>query len=146
MSVGRSGTPHLIRSVGFPSGLSTNAAGFWGFFCSQPMRCGQGTLLRCQEACPALLNCGEHACLQVCHDGACQPCQIQVQQGESGSAELTGSGRIWVSIVAIYSSFQPVTVASPTVTHCVGQIKRDLMVPDIFPAEKSAECKCERKV
>eukprot|EP00066_Takifugu_rubripes_P017064 XP_011606330.1 PREDICTED: transcriptional repressor NF-X1 isoform X1 [Takifugu rubripes] len=47
---------------------------------SQPTRCGQGTLLRCQEACGAQLNCGEHACAQVCHGGACQPCQLQVQQ------------------------------------------------------------------
>lgn len=116
-----------------------------GGFCSQPMRCGQGTLLRCQEACATLLNCGEHACIQVCHDGACQPCQIQVQQGESASAELTENNRILVSTVIIFSSFQCVTVVLPSVERCVGQIRRDLMVPDIFPAEHSAECKCEQE-
>ncbi|TKS87610.1 Transcriptional repressor NF-X1 [Collichthys lucidus] len=47
---------------------------------SQPVRCGQGTVLQCDKVCGALLNCGEHACAQVCHSGACQPCQLQVQQ------------------------------------------------------------------
>ncbi|CAG10245.1 unnamed protein product [Tetraodon nigroviridis] len=64
---------------------------------SQPMRCGQGTLLRCQEACSALLNCGEHTCPQVCHPGACQPCQIQVQQvcycGVSRRGSLCGADK-----------------------------------------------------
>lgn len=64
----------------------------WGFnaviliepyLCSQPMRCGQGTVLQCDKVCGALLNCAEHTCTQVCHSGACQPCQLQVQQGES---------------------------------------------------------------
>lgn len=110
------------------------------------MRCGQGTLLRCQEACGALLNCGEHACIQVCHHGACQPCQIQVQQGESGSAQLTENNRILVSVVIVYSYFQCVTVALPIEKPCVGQRKRDLTVPDIFPVENSARCKCEQKV
>ncbi|XP_012705504.2 transcriptional repressor NF-X1 [Fundulus heteroclitus] len=47
---------------------------------SQPMRCGQATVLRCEKVCGALLNCGEHTCAQVCHSGACQPCQLQIQQ------------------------------------------------------------------
>lgn len=47
---------------------------------SQPMRCGQGAVLRCDKVCGALLNCGKHSCTQVCHSGACQPCQLQVQQ------------------------------------------------------------------
>uniref|UniRef100_A0A8D3DB60 Nuclear transcription factor, X-box binding 1 n=1 Tax=Scophthalmus maximus TaxID=52904 RepID=A0A8D3DB60_SCOMX len=47
---------------------------------SQPMRCGQATVLRCDKVCGALLNCAEHTCTQVCHSGACQPCQLQVQQ------------------------------------------------------------------
>ncbi|XP_060920938.1 transcriptional repressor NF-X1 [Labrus mixtus] len=47
---------------------------------SQPMRCGQGTVLQCDKVCGALLNCAEHSCAQVCHSGACQPCQLQVQQ------------------------------------------------------------------
>ncbi|XP_018549214.1 transcriptional repressor NF-X1 [Lates calcarifer] len=47
---------------------------------SQPMRCGQGTVLQCDKMCGALLNCAEHTCTQVCHSGACQPCQLQVQQ------------------------------------------------------------------
>lgn len=51
--------------------------------CSQPMRCGQGTVLQCNNVCGALLTCAEHTCTQVCHSGACQPCQLQVQQGES---------------------------------------------------------------
>ncbi|XP_014862688.1 PREDICTED: transcriptional repressor NF-X1-like [Poecilia mexicana] len=47
---------------------------------SQPMRCGQASVLQCGSVCGALLNCGEHSCAQVCHSGACQPCQQQVQQ------------------------------------------------------------------
>ncbi|XP_070708642.1 transcriptional repressor NF-X1 [Pempheris klunzingeri] len=47
---------------------------------SQPMRCGQGTVLQCDKVCGAFLNCAEHTCAQVCHSGACQPCQLQVQQ------------------------------------------------------------------
>ncbi|XP_041824274.1 transcriptional repressor NF-X1 [Melanotaenia boesemani] len=47
---------------------------------SQPMRCGQATVLQCDKMCGALLNCAEHTCLQVCHSGACQPCQLEVQQ------------------------------------------------------------------
>lgn len=68
------------------------ASYMWGFnaviliepyLCSQPMRCGQGTVRQCDKVCGALLNCAEHTCAQVCHSGACQPCQLQVQQGES---------------------------------------------------------------
>lgn len=51
--------------------------------CSQPMRCGQGTVLQCDKVCGALLNCAKHPCTQVCHNGTCQPCPLQVQQGES---------------------------------------------------------------
>ncbi|XP_035508024.1 transcriptional repressor NF-X1 [Morone saxatilis] len=47
---------------------------------SQPMRCGQGAVLQCDKVCGAVLNCAEHTCAQVCHRGACQPCQLQVQQ------------------------------------------------------------------
>uniref|UniRef100_A0A3Q1H6B9 Transcriptional repressor NF-X1 n=1 Tax=Anabas testudineus TaxID=64144 RepID=A0A3Q1H6B9_ANATE len=47
---------------------------------SQPVRCGQATLLQCDKVCSALLNCAEHTCTQVCHSGACQPCPQQVQQ------------------------------------------------------------------
>ncbi|XP_023264150.1 transcriptional repressor NF-X1 isoform X1 [Seriola lalandi dorsalis] len=47
---------------------------------SQPMRCGQATVLQCDKVCGAVLNCTEHTCTQVCHSGACQPCQLQVQQ------------------------------------------------------------------
>ncbi|XP_074549833.1 transcriptional repressor NF-X1 [Halichoeres trimaculatus] len=46
---------------------------------SLPMRCG-GTALRCDKVCGASLNCADHSCAQVCHSGACQPCQLQVQQ------------------------------------------------------------------
>uniref|UniRef100_A0A3P8X242 Transcriptional repressor NF-X1 n=1 Tax=Cynoglossus semilaevis TaxID=244447 RepID=A0A3P8X242_CYNSE len=45
---------------------------------SQPMRCGQLSLLQCGKVCGALLNCAEHTCTQVCHSGQCQPCQLQV--------------------------------------------------------------------
>ncbi|XP_056155450.1 transcriptional repressor NF-X1 [Lampris incognitus] len=47
---------------------------------SQPMRCGQVAVLQCDNVCSATLNCAEHTCAQVCHSGACQPCQLQVQQ------------------------------------------------------------------
>ncbi|XP_051796440.1 transcriptional repressor NF-X1 [Acanthochromis polyacanthus] len=47
---------------------------------SQPMRCGQASALQCDKVCGAILNCAEHTCVQVCHSGTCQPCQLQVQQ------------------------------------------------------------------
>ncbi|KAM7369762.1 hypothetical protein PAMP_011056 [Pampus punctatissimus] len=47
---------------------------------SQPMRCGQATVLQCDKVCGAVLNCADHTCTQVCHSGACQPCQLQLQQ------------------------------------------------------------------
>uniref|UniRef100_G3NL29 Transcriptional repressor NF-X1 n=1 Tax=Gasterosteus aculeatus aculeatus TaxID=481459 RepID=G3NL29_GASAC len=47
---------------------------------SQPMRCGQGAVLQCNAVCRALLNCAKHTCAQVCHGGACQPCQLPEQQ------------------------------------------------------------------
>lgn len=47
---------------------------------SQPVRCGQGSVLRCDSVCGLILNCGKHTCAQVCHSGACEPCQIQVDQ------------------------------------------------------------------
>lgn len=137
MSVGRSGWSDSIRSLKVSSGVSTKRT-FLGGFCSQPTRCGQGTLLRCQEACGALLNCGEHACVQVCHDGACQPCQLQVQQGEYRTAELLENNRVLVVTVLCFC-FQCVTVAVATVKLCVARIKRDSMVPAIFPAENSAK-------
>ncbi|XP_061821295.1 transcriptional repressor NF-X1 [Nerophis lumbriciformis] len=47
---------------------------------SQPMRCGQASLLHCDKVCGAVLNCGQHTCTQVCHSEPCQPCQLQVEQ------------------------------------------------------------------
>uniref|UniRef100_A0A672HDS0 Nuclear transcription factor, X-box binding 1 n=1 Tax=Salarias fasciatus TaxID=181472 RepID=A0A672HDS0_SALFA len=47
---------------------------------SQPMRCGQAAVLQCDQVCGAALNCVKHTCVQVCHSGACQPCQLPVQQ------------------------------------------------------------------
>lgn len=47
---------------------------------SQPMRCGQATVLKCDKVCGATLNCTEHTCTQVCHRETCQPCQLEVQQ------------------------------------------------------------------
>lgn len=100
-------------------------------------------MLHCQETCSTLLNCGEHACIQVCHGGACQPCQLQVQQGEFGSSGLRENIRIVVVIVISSVYFQCVIAALPTAKLCVGQIKRDLMVLAIFPVENSVECKHE---
>lgn len=47
---------------------------------SQPMRCGQAAVLKCDKVCGAALNCVKHTCVQVCHSGSCPPCQLQVQQ------------------------------------------------------------------
>ncbi|XP_030635856.1 transcriptional repressor NF-X1 [Chanos chanos] len=47
---------------------------------SKQVRCSQTAALHCEEVCGAKLNCGEHTCAQVCHDGPCQPCQLRVQQ------------------------------------------------------------------
>lgn len=63
------------------------------YICSQPMRCGQGTVLQCDKVCGAILNCADHTCAQVCHSGACQPCQLQVQQGEARHGSVQCSNR-----------------------------------------------------
>ncbi|XP_023806082.1 transcriptional repressor NF-X1 isoform X2 [Oryzias latipes] len=47
---------------------------------SQPMRCGQAAVLRCDRVCAALLNCAVHTCMQLCHAGPCEPCQRQIKQ------------------------------------------------------------------
>uniref|UniRef100_A0A8C5I2J9 Transcriptional repressor NF-X1 n=1 Tax=Gouania willdenowi TaxID=441366 RepID=A0A8C5I2J9_GOUWI len=47
---------------------------------SQPMRCGQGAALQCNQSCGCTLNCAEHSCVKVCHSGPCPPCQLQVKQ------------------------------------------------------------------
>lgn len=70
------------------------------------MRCGQGTVLQCDKVCGALLNCAEHTCTQVCHSGACQPCQLQVQQGEShfySTALYNVLIEMWLFILATWS-------------------------------------------
>uniref|UniRef100_A0A665VKJ7 Nuclear transcription factor, X-box binding 1 n=1 Tax=Echeneis naucrates TaxID=173247 RepID=A0A665VKJ7_ECHNA len=64
---------------------------------SQPMRCGQATVLQCDRVCGSLLNCAKHTCAQVCHSGVCQPCQLQVQQvcycGVTTRQELCGTDK-----------------------------------------------------
>ncbi|XP_062235425.1 transcriptional repressor NF-X1 [Platichthys flesus] len=64
---------------------------------SQPMRCGQATVLQCAAVCGALLNCAQHTCSQVCHSRACQPCPLQVQQvcycGVTNRSVLCGTDR-----------------------------------------------------
>ncbi|KAL7876243.1 hypothetical protein AOLI_G00112060 [Acnodon oligacanthus] len=47
---------------------------------SKQVRCSQTESLRCEQVCDALLNCVEHHCSQICHQGQCQPCQLRVQQ------------------------------------------------------------------
>ncbi|KAI4886983.1 hypothetical protein NFI96_023477 [Prochilodus magdalenae] len=47
---------------------------------SKQVRCSQTESLRCEQVCGALLNCAEHSCSQICHQGQCQPCQLRVQQ------------------------------------------------------------------
>ncbi|XP_076840931.1 LOW QUALITY PROTEIN: transcriptional repressor NF-X1 [Brachyhypopomus gauderio] len=47
---------------------------------SKQVRCSQAGALRCEQVCDALLNCTEHRCAQVCHQGPCEPCQLRVQQ------------------------------------------------------------------
>lgn len=75
----------------------------------------------------------------MCHAGACQPCQLQVQQGECCAAELLENNKGLVVIVLLYFCFQCVIVAVATVKLRAGRIKRDSMVPAIFPAENSAK-------
>lgn len=64
---------------------------------SQPVRCGQGSVLRCDSVCGLMLNCGKHTCAQVCHSGNCEPCQIQVDQvcycGVSSRKVLCGTDK-----------------------------------------------------
>ncbi|KAK1796942.1 hypothetical protein P4O66_008255, partial [Electrophorus voltai] len=47
---------------------------------SKQVRCSQVDGLRCEQVCSALLNCAEHYCVQICHQGPCEPCQLRVQQ------------------------------------------------------------------
>lgn len=47
---------------------------------SKQVRCSQAESLRCEQVCGALLNCAEHPCTQICHQGLCPPCQLRVQQ------------------------------------------------------------------
>uniref|UniRef100_A0A4W4DUR6 Transcriptional repressor NF-X1 n=1 Tax=Electrophorus electricus TaxID=8005 RepID=A0A4W4DUR6_ELEEL len=47
---------------------------------SKQVRCSQVDSLRCEQVCSALLNCAEHYCAQICHQGPCEPCQLRVQQ------------------------------------------------------------------
>ncbi|XP_060730078.1 transcriptional repressor NF-X1 [Tachysurus vachellii] len=47
---------------------------------SKLVRCSQTGALRCDQECGARLNCKEHCCTQICHQGLCQPCQLHVQQ------------------------------------------------------------------
>uniref|UniRef100_A0A3Q3W143 Transcriptional repressor NF-X1 n=1 Tax=Mola mola TaxID=94237 RepID=A0A3Q3W143_MOLML len=61
---------------------------------SQPMRCGQGTELRCDEVCGSLLNCAEHTCAQVCHSGALCYCGVSTREVLCGTnrEEFDGLG------------------------------------------------------
>lgn len=127
------------------------------YLCSQPVRCGQGTVLQCDKVCGALLNCAEHTCAQVCHSGSCQPCQRQVQQGESHCAS-TAPHNVLTDInvsfdldslvsesadvnICLFLFFQCATVALTLVQFCVAQIKKDLMVRGISPVKKYVGCK-----
>ncbi|KAF7706181.1 transcriptional repressor NF-X1 [Silurus meridionalis] len=47
---------------------------------SKQVRCSQTGALCCDQECGAQLNCKKHHCTQICHQGLCQPCQLQVQQ------------------------------------------------------------------
>ncbi|XP_062850075.1 transcriptional repressor NF-X1 isoform X2 [Trichomycterus rosablanca] len=47
---------------------------------SKQVRCSQTGALRCEQVCGAQLNCAEHSCSEICHQGQCQPCQVRVQQ------------------------------------------------------------------
>ncbi|KAF5899023.1 transcriptional repressor NF-X1-like, partial [Clarias magur] len=47
---------------------------------SKQVRCSQTGALRCDQECRAQLNCKQHCCTQICHQGQCQPCQLSLQQ------------------------------------------------------------------
>ena len=46
------------------------------------VKCGSTTedstskKFKCNEKCSKLLDCGNHRCEEMCHDGACKPCQL----------------------------------------------------------------------
>eukprot|EP00049_Salpingoeca_infusionum_P014848 m.283854 g.283854 ORF g.283854 m.283854 type:complete len:1004 (-) comp15759_c0_seq3:218-3229(-) len=46
---------------------------------SKPMLCGSASRsFSCQQTCGRKLNCGQHTCEKDCHDGPCDPCDVQV--------------------------------------------------------------------
>ncbi|XP_022090827.1 transcriptional repressor NF-X1-like [Acanthaster planci] len=47
---------------------------------SQTVRCGTAQVIRCQSECGRKLNCGTHTCEVVCHEGSCEPCQVELKQ------------------------------------------------------------------
>ena len=63
------------------------------------VKCSSSKAPACMTECAKILNCGVHACTQVCHTGACLPCDIDVElccfshstpnQVKCGSAELS---------------------------------------------------------
>lgn len=97
-------------------------------------------MLQCDKVCGALLNCGEHTCAQVCHSGACQPCQLQVQQSESHTAFVCCALLVLKS-TDDFCFPQSATAASPPVKSRAAPIKTDLTVQDISPVRKHVRCK-----
>ncbi|PFX24867.1 Transcriptional repressor NF-X1 [Stylophora pistillata] len=60
------------------------------------IRCGQATVILCDQVCSKILNCLTHRCTRICHQGPCEDCKIVVQQicycGKQHREALCGTG------------------------------------------------------
>ncbi|VDO59978.1 unnamed protein product [Heligmosomoides polygyrus] len=44
------------------------------------IRCGSVVEVKCEKVCDRLLECGKHRCTRVCHEGACNSCDVTITQ------------------------------------------------------------------
>ena len=47
----------------------------------QTVKCCQPSSVKCTQTCEKVLNCGRHQCQQLCHQGQCEPCDVEITQG-----------------------------------------------------------------
>lgn len=47
---------------------------------SQTVKCALEKPLLCEAICNKILNCGVHYCEKSCHAGACEPCELKIEQ------------------------------------------------------------------
>ena len=65
-----------------------------GCFCGRKkfiLKCALKNTLdkSCQSLCDKVLNCGKHQCAEICHDGPCQPCSVELNVECSCGQEIS---------------------------------------------------------